>query len=519
MKKPRIIFLFIALVSFGQCIVSAQIRNQGAIGSVTIDGKVWNQIAMRPVIPFGKWALSLDLVVYFDAEGNIRSDGWDFSSASASKNSIIDKIYFIRYGFPNDLFYVKFGALERVDLGYGVLVNGYSNSILYPQERKIGLQFNVASESHELHAFANDLKENMGIIGGRLSTKNFFNLPIGISFIADRNQYLGLRDNDKDGRPNIVDDFPNNDRWWLDSDGDGLSDSDPNEWDVDGDGITDTLDARIPGYNGDLMVLDDDIIRKDEPINIDKNPDGLMAVAIDLGFPIIRSDKLNITIYAQAAKMLGKTQDPDTGDEEPLGIGLIPFGVSSWFGPLHFIFEYRSIPEGKFEFSYWNRLYEIERVSFLRNNSNQVVLRTKESQLGKFGDQNGYFSRVSLDVGAFFEANMAYNNMVGSLWSNDDKKFILEKNQTFLTSLKLTKSISRIQSASAFYQQRNVPNPFKFKYTESTIIGCRLGISMGQGLVLNYIFRRTFRDYNANGRIDGNAETIDITSIETSFTF
>ena len=59
------------------------------------------------------------------------------------------------------------------------------------------------------------------------------------------------------------------------------------------------------------------------------------------------------------------------------------------------------------------------------------MLRTKESQLGKFGDQNGYFSRVSFDVGAFFEANMAYNNMVGSLWSNDDKKFILEKNQTF----------------------------------------------------------------------------------------
>ena len=42
---------------------------------------------------------------------------------------------------------------------------------------------------------------------------------------------------------------------------------------------------------------------------------------------------------------------------------------------------------------------------------------------------------------------------------------------------------------------------------------------MGQGLVLNYIFRRSFRDYNANGRIDGKAETIDITSIETSFTF
>ena len=154
------------------------------------------------------------------------------------------------------------------------------------------------------------LKKIWVLLAEGLAQKIFFNLPIGISFIADRNQYLGLRDSDKDGRPNIVDDFPNNDRWWLDSDGDGLSDSDPNEWDVDGDGITDTLDARIPGYNGDLMVLDDDIIRKDEPINIDKNPDGLMAVAIDLGFPIIRNDKLNITIYAQAAKMLGKLKIP-----------------------------------------------------------------------------------------------------------------------------------------------------------------------------------------------------------------
>ena len=54
--------------------LSAQIKNQGAIGSVTIDGKVWNQVAMRPVIPLGNWAVALDLVIYFDAEGNIHSD-------------------------------------------------------------------------------------------------------------------------------------------------------------------------------------------------------------------------------------------------------------------------------------------------------------------------------------------------------------------------------------------------------------------------------------------------------------
>ena len=164
-------------------------------------------------------------------------------------------------------------------------------------------------------------------------------------------------------------------------------------------------------------------------------------------------------------------------------------------------------------------MYEIERISFLRNNSNQILLRTKESRLGKYGEQNGYFSSASLIVGNLLTANMSYNNMTGSQWSINENKFIDKRNQTFLSSVKLTKSISRLQRASIFYQQRNVPNPFKFEYTESTIIGYNLGISMGQGLVLNYIFRRSFRDYNANGRIDGKAETIDITSIETSFTF
>ena len=94
-----------------------------------------------------------------------------------------------------------------------------------------------------------------------------------------------------------------------------------------------------------------------------------------------------------------------------------------------------------------------------------------------------------------------------------------EKNQTFLASIRLKKAVSKIQSARAFYEQRNVPNPFKFDYTESTILGYQLGIALGQGLVLNYTFRRSFRDMNGDGKISGDNETIDIRSIETSFSF
>ena len=64
-----------------------------------------------------------------------------------------------------------------------------------------------------------------------------------------------------------------------------------------------------------------------------------------------------------------------------------------------------------------------------------------------------------------------------------------------------------------------MPNPFKFNYTESTVLGYRLGISMGNSLVLSYTFRRSFRDLNGDGKINGANETINIRSIETSFSF
>ena len=72
MRIPRNIFLI--FVSTLVLPAYSQVKNQGAIGSVTIDGKVWNQIAMRPIIPIGKWGVALDLVFYFDEEGNIHSD-------------------------------------------------------------------------------------------------------------------------------------------------------------------------------------------------------------------------------------------------------------------------------------------------------------------------------------------------------------------------------------------------------------------------------------------------------------
>ena len=63
---------------------------QGAFGAVTIDGKLWNQIALRPIIPIGKISVALDIVFYIDQDGNIHDDERDLSNGDKSKNSIID---------------------------------------------------------------------------------------------------------------------------------------------------------------------------------------------------------------------------------------------------------------------------------------------------------------------------------------------------------------------------------------------------------------------------------------------
>jgi hypothetical protein len=103
------------------------------LGSVTIDGKIYNQIALRPEVKFGKLAVSLDVAFYMDENGNIRKNEWDEVS------DYLDKIYYIRWGQQGDPFFAKVGALDNVSMGYGILLNGYSNTTEYPQVRKVGV--------------------------------------------------------------------------------------------------------------------------------------------------------------------------------------------------------------------------------------------------------------------------------------------------------------------------------------------------------------------------------------------
>ena len=119
---------------------------QGALGFVTLDDQIWGQFALRPVIPIWKLKIALDLVFYIDEDGNIHQDEWDFSNNKAIKNTLIDKIFFIQFGKKNEPLYIRAGILDHVTLGYGSLVYDYSNSLLYPDIRKVGLDVQIQNK-------------------------------------------------------------------------------------------------------------------------------------------------------------------------------------------------------------------------------------------------------------------------------------------------------------------------------------------------------------------------------------
>jgi hypothetical protein len=175
--------------------------SSGSIGTVTMNGQMYNQLSLRPEIPIGKLGVGLDIYLYFNDE-EIYPESWNFSSGGAAYRTIIDKIYYLRWGQPEDNLYFIAGALPSVTLGQGILVYNYANIIEYPQVRQIGLnlQAKVAGIGIEL-IHSNFKAAAPGVLGIRTSYSVIPKLSIGASFVTDLNQLAGLSDSDGDDYP------------------------------------------------------------------------------------------------------------------------------------------------------------------------------------------------------------------------------------------------------------------------------------------------------------------------------
>ncbi len=82
------------------------------------------QIELAPNFDFGKIGLGLDLTFLYNPDEGIRAENgekWD------SFGDYLRTIRYVRYGHLRESIYGRYGALDYVTIGYGLLMDGYSN--------------------------------------------------------------------------------------------------------------------------------------------------------------------------------------------------------------------------------------------------------------------------------------------------------------------------------------------------------------------------------------------------------
>jgi len=499
----------------GGGLMGGALAMDAGFGAVTIDGQLYNQIALRPEISIGKLGVGLDVVIYMDQDGNIRKDEWN------EAKDIIDKIMFIRWGAPGDPLYIRVGTLENVVLGYGLFMNGYSNMMEYPSVRKTGHHIgfkigNVGIENvvanYKEFSFGGE-SNGLGIMGLR-GTFDLGRLTFGSTIVMDNNQYLGLKDDDGDYIPNLVDDFPDDAAYSKDSDGDGRPDASPDEWDIDGDGKTDNY-TPDPSRN-----WDDEITRKPDPFDISENPSTVGGLSVDIAYPIINRDKLKLILFAEAGQYFGTADSMYYNDNGIIKQKKVEYGMGATapglraqiFSFLTASLEFRITPTGNFIYGLFDRNYDLERVGFVDFAGMGLTPRTRYEKLYDNPSMMGVFGSVGADILHLVTLQAGYQHMA----SGDEVVKGIQGSVGLAPNL-----IPKIQGATAYILRMNVDDPWDI-VSEGTLLGYNVTVGLGGGATITWDFRQSYIDLNGDGTIDtdsGSGEVVAQTSIVTGFSF
>ena len=478
-----------------------------AVGSATINDTIYNQVALRPELSFGKLGIGFDLVMYIDNEGNIRKDEWDEAS------DFVDKILYLRWGQKSDPFWLMWGSLNNVTLGYGGLLNGYSNMMEFPSVRKVGINTGFTIGKFGTEVFLSNMKDfSRGgtLIGLRGTYKISDALPItlGMNFVQDMNQFSGLKDTDGDDYPDLFDDFPNDKDLWSDTDGDGIADLNGGSkipdggWDIDADG------------NNILDSQQSDLKLKPEPFKSTNSEAVAQGFGFDIGYPVLKSRVLSMDVYSEFNTLNFSKSTGDTtyfNRNKMSGSGITLPGVrASLFGFLNISFEYR-IKNGYFIPQFFDGSYDLSRVTVQTTDSG-ILVRTKDQVIFadpmSNKDTKGMFGSASANLFNLLTFNASYANMKADTTEFNSFNALLNLNAD---------NIPKLSIAQAYYQRNNDKNPFEFsKPSINTVFGYKVGYEVSQGVSVIWDFRQYYRDSGLPGAI---LEPVKQTTIETAFDF
>ncbi len=451
----------------------------GSVGATTINGETYTRIRLNPELVMWKFGLGLDIDFLITGEGDIREEDWD------DWQDYVNKILYLRFAHRGDPFYALVGSFRSYTLANGLIVNGYTNMLNYPDSKKIGgyFGFNTEISGFGMEMFAADFTK-MDIFATRahfkpLEVSNFpllSQLDLGVSFAHDVDQYKRFDDDDNDNVPDIFDAFPDDDDYAVDTDGDGF----PDEIDIDADG-----DNIYDPEDGEIILDEKPIYDKEEDVTI---------VGTDYTLPLVDYDYFKLYHYAEYAKIID------------YGQGFIFPGFGAKFAIFDMKLEGRRF-EDEFIPAFFDYLYDDQR-AFVRGQE----IYTKTSILDGVKASTGWYGSVTANIGQLFFFDLAYQDMYGqdvvtgkSLWAG------LRAD---------TSMIPKINEASIEYAQTNKKyiNFKQFRNENATVTG-KISYELGGNSFLVGNYQERYDDINNDGKIKGDDEIAKTFSFTVEFKF
>jgi len=458
-------------------------------GTATIDDKQWTRIALGLDVPIWKFGIFFDVELFVDNEGRFSDKGWNFDDDWV--DALSRKIRYIRFGQEGDPLFIKFGGLSSVTMGYGFLVDRFTNMLHYPDEKLLGLQFDLNDISpiglslQTLVADFKDFNNDGGLAAARLGFKplKVTGIPIlkGLTFSGsyarDFNQYAPARS------------------WDF-----TLPD---NKWDRDQDGITDStyyqkyqedpdLYRMVRIFNIEKNDFDTIIENRDQWASRKEEPFGLIGG--DIGLPLIATSLVSLDLYGQA----GLRDDGKHG----WGIGAPGLALKVWRFWANV--EYRRI-EGRFQPGYFGTYYLDERL--LRD----PEISTKSDRLVS-DTLNGVFGRLGFNISDVLLIEGSYQYMIGQTDDNKDQRF---EACASLGDMLLQK-IPKLNRAEIYYYKSRIGSEHDdfFEETPFMYYGIRAGIAISEGASLIWDARYGYK-HDENGKLVSNNNI----SVQTAITF
>ncbi|MBN2037459.1 MAG: hypothetical protein JW768_12010 [Chitinispirillaceae bacterium] len=469
-------------------------------GSVTVEDEQWTRLAVGVDIPLWKFGIFFDIEAFIEPSGKFSDKGWRFTREDYLE-AITRKIRYVRFGREQDPLFVKVGALSNVTLGYGFIVDRFTNMLHYPDRKLLGGQLylnNISPVGITLQMFGADAQEvrttdHGGVGAARLAVcpVKMLEIPIvsGISvggtFAYDRNVYAPARKwkNTQEQKIALI---------------------------LDDGSLSQTQKQQLLDSAG--IDIDGAVAQVAEENRVRRKIESFGIYGGDIGVPIISTSLLSLDVYAQAA----------VRNDTIHGWGVGAPGVALKVWRFNASLEYRHV-KGRFVPGFFGPYYLDERLV------REPAISTKVDSLPD-DTLNGAFGRLGFDFFGALSVDGGYQYMIGSREGSPDQRFEVSGSLGALVADRIPK----VKSAEAYlYKTRIGADIVKYDSLGATVLkdgkpvydgffertpfmyyGYRIGIEITEGATLIWDSRFGWQR-DGRGRLMSNNNI----TVQTSISF